>query len=298
MRKKASKLRIEEVVTAYLFLLPFLVLWIVWFLMPLIQSINMSLYDFSFIKPEAAMFVGIDNYQKLFRDPYFWKATGNTLFFVAVTVPATLALSLPVAAILNSKIRGRTFFRTAYYMPNVISSIAVATVFMYLFVKGSFCSKLLSVLGLPDVTWFTDVGLALPFVMIIYVWQVTGFYVVIYLAGLQTISTDVYEAAKIDGAGTGALFFRITVPLLRPTLVFGLTYSVINSFQVFDQIAAISQNRTLGSPAGATSTMVTFFYSNAFQYYDMGYGCAAAIVLFVLILVVSLIQKKLVSPKG
>lgn len=285
----------NEVVTAYLFLLPFLLIWALWFFLPLLQSFNMSFYDFSFVKPESTAFVGLKNYQKLLRDSYFWSAVRNTLLFVVITVPATAAISLPIASILNQKIVGRSFFRTTYYLPNVISSIAVTTVFMYLFVKGAPLSRFFAKLGLPDVTWFTDVKLALFFVMIIYVWQVVGFYIVIYLSGLQNISPDIYEAATMDGASASQTFFKVTIPMLKPTLVFGMTYSIINAFQVFDQIAAISQNRTLGSPAGATSTMVTFFYSNAFQYYDMGYGSAGAVVLFLLILIVSLIQKKIIG---
>lgn len=286
--------RRKEIATAYLFLLPFIITWVVWSVLPLIQSLNMSLYDFSFIHPDQTEFIGLANYKKLFANEDFWNAARHTVQFVIVTVPVTLAVSLPIAGLLNAKIRARTLFRTAYYMPNVISSIAVATVFMYLFVQGGICTRVLHFFGFPDVTWFTDVKLALPFVMLIYVWQVSGFYIVIYLSGLQTISPELTEAAKIDGADNIQIFFRITIPLLKPTLVFGMTYSVISAFQVFDQIVAVSQNK-LGSPAGATSTMVTYFYANAFQYYDMGYGCAAAIVLFILIMIVSVAQKKLMN---
>lgn len=286
--------RRKEIATAYLFLLPFIIIWVVWSVLPLIQSLNMSLYDFSFIHPDQTEFIGLANYKKLFANEDFWNAARHTVQFVIVTVPVTLAVSLPIAGLLNAKIRARTLFRTAYYMPNVISSIAVATVFMYLFVQGGICTRVLHFFGFPDVTWFTDVKLALPFVMLIYVWQVSGFYIVIYLSGLQTISPELTEAAKIDGADNIQIFFRITIPLLKPTLVFGMTYSVISAFQVFDQIVAVSQNK-LGSPAGATSTMVTYFYANAFQYYDMGYGCAAAIVLFILIMIVSVAQKKLMN---
>lgn len=295
MKKRFSANRVEEVATAYFFLFPFILLWILWFLMPLLQSVNMSFYDFSFIKPEETVFVGLNNYTKLLMDPYFWNATRNTLIFVFITVPAIAALALPIAYVLNKKICARTFFRTMYYLPYVISPIAVTTVFMYLFVRGSLLSKFFSLLGIPDVTWFTNVNLALPFVMMIFVWQEIGFYIVIYLSGLQTIPEQIYESATIDGANNMRIFFSIILPMIKPTLIFGITYSIINAFQVFDQIAAISQGRTLGSPAGATSTMVTFFYSNAFQYYDMGYGCAGAIVLFLLILVVSLIQKKIIG---
>ena len=295
MKKRRWTLsRRKEIATAYLFLLPFIITWVVWSVLPLIQSLNMSLYDFSFIHPEQTKFIGIGNYKKLFANGDFWIAVRHTIQFVVITVPVTLAVSLPIAGLLNSKIRARTLFRTAYYMPNVISSIAVATVFMYLFVQGGICTRVLHFFGFPDVTWFTDVKLALPFVMMIYIWQVSGFYIVIYLSGLQTISPDLTEAAKIDGADHIQIFFRITIPLLKPTLFFGMTYSIISAFQVFDQIVAVSQNK-LGSPAGATSTMVTYFYANAFQYYDMGYCCAAAIVLFILIMFVSVVQKKLMN---
>lgn len=219
MKKRRWTLsRRKEIATAYLFLLPFIITWVVWSVLPLIQSLNMSLYDFSFIHPEQTKFIGIGNYKKLFANGDFWIAVRHTIQFVVITVPVTLAVSLPIAGLLNSKIRARTLFRTAYYMPNVISSIAVATVFMYLFVQGGICTRVLHFFGFPDVTWFTDVKLALPFVMMIYIWQVSGFYIVIYLSGLQTISPDLTEAAKIDGADHIQIFFRITIPLLKPTL--------------------------------------------------------------------------------
>lgn len=292
---KISKDRMEEYITAYLFLLIFIITWILWFLIPLIQSVNISFYNFSFVNPKENAFVGMNNYVRLFSDKYFWLAVKHTMIFVIVTVPTVTIISLPIAVLLDKKIKARGIFRTIYYIPNVISTIAVTTLFMYLFVQNGMLSKFFSYLGLPDTTWFTDVKLALPFIMLIYIWQYIGFYIVIYLSGLQNISEQIYEAAKVDGANGIQTFFNITIPLLKPTLLFALTYSVISSFQVFDQIAAVSQNRVLGTPAGATSTMVTFFYSNAFQYYDMGYGSAAAVILFLLILIVSIIQKKAIG---
>jgi multiple sugar transport system permease protein len=292
---RISKNRMEEYMTAYLFLLMFFITWVLWFFIPLIQSVSMSFYNFSFINPKENAFIGMNNYIQLFSDEYFWIAVKNTMIFVLVTVPAVTIVSLPIAVLLNMKIKARGLFRTIYYVPNVISAIAVTTIFMYLFVKGSILSKLFELFGLPNTTWFADVKLALPFVMLIYVWQYVGFYIIIYLSGLQNISEQIYEAAKIDGANGRQTFFKITIPLIRPTLIFTMTYSVISSFQVFDQIAAISQNSALGTPAGATSTMVTFFYSNSFQYYKMGYGSAGAVVLFLLILIVSIIQKKIIG---
>ena len=285
--------RFEEISTAYLFLLPIAVMWIAWFFLPLIQSFSMSLYDYNMLRPQNAFFVGLANYKRLFMDDYFWVAVRHTILFVLITVPACVIISLPIACLLNLQIKARVFFRAAYYVPNVVSSIAVTTVFMYLFVLNGVLTNFFTLFGINNVTWFANIGLALPFVMIIYVWQWAGFYIIIYLSGLQTISAEIFESAKIDGANAIQVFFRIIVPMLKPTLTFGLTYSIIMSFQVFDQIAALSQTQPLGSPAGATSTMVTFFYSQSFRYFNMGYGCAAAIMLFLLIIIVSLIQRRL-----
>lgn len=290
-KRHITKNRLEEQLTAYLFVIPMVILWIQWFAVPFIQAFNMSFYDFSFANPEATKFVGLQNYLDILQDPYFWVAFRHTFIFVIVTVPMAVVISVPIAAILNSKIRCRGLFRTIMYMPNVVSSIAVTTVFMYLFVQNGFITKALTFFGVPNVTWYTDVKLALAFIMIIYLWQVSGFYIVIYLSGMQGISNEIYDASKVDGANAFQTLMKITVPLLRPTLFFGITYSIISAFQVFDQIAALCNNSVLGSPAGATSTLVTYFYSYSFHYYKMGYGCAAAIILFGFIMVVSVVQQ-------
>lgn len=297
-KKRLQKKTVFECLTAWIFILPFVVLWIIWFAIPFFQAFNMSLYEFSFINPSGTKFVGVQNYVEILKDSYFWIAFRHTVIFVVVTVPLTVVLSVPVAALLNAKLRLRTFFRTVLYMPNVVSSIAVATVFMYLFVQNGFLTKVLSWIGFPNVTWFTNVDLALPFIMIIYLWQVSGFYIIIYLAGMQGISTEIYDAARVDGANAVQTLWRITIPLLRPTLFFGITYSLINAFQVFDQIVAICNQGVLGSPAGATSTLVTYFYTHSFYYYDMGYGCAAAVILFVFILAATIVQQFLTNKKA
>lgn len=297
-KRKITKDKIEEQLTAYLFIIPLIVLWIIWFAVPFVQAFNMSFYEFSFANSESAVFVGLQNYITILRDPYFWIAFRHTILFVAVTVPLTVIISVPIAAVLNSKIRCRGLFRTIMYMPNVVSSVAVTTVFMYLFVQNGFITKILTVLGFPNVTWYTNVKLALAFVMIIYLWQVSGFYIIIYLSGMQGISNEIYDASKVDGANAFQTLLRITVPLLRPTLFFGITYSIINAFQVFDQIAALCNNSVLGSPAGATSTLVTYFYSYSFHYYEMGYGCAAAIILFAFIMFFTVIQQFFTNKKA
>lgn len=196
----------------------------------------------------------------------------------------------------NSKIKARGVFRTAFYTPYVLSAVAVATVFMYFFVKGGAVSSLLSSFGFPDVTWYANVNLAMPFIGILYIWQMVGFYMIYYLSGLQTIPSDIYEAAQIDGASNVQRFFGITIPNLKPTTFLVLTYGIIQAFQLFDQISVItSSNGGLGSPAGATSTLLTYFYIQSFKYYKMGYGSAIAMVLFIIILLISVVQRNLIN---
>ena len=292
--KKRYNDKISMRITAYLFLLPVIILWAVWFVLPFVQSFGLSFYDFNYAKPANNHFVGLDNYKALFQDAYFYKALKNTLMLIVVVVPIQTIFSLGIALCLNMKFKGRGICRTIFYMPNVISSIAVATVFMYLFVQDELLPTLFSnILGMDNLTWFADTRYALPFIMIMYIWQSMGFYMLIYLSGLQGISGDIYEAASIDGANKIQTVVGITIPLLKPVTFLVITYGMINAFQVFDQIAAISKNSPIGSPAGSTSTLSTYFYQQSFTFGEVGYGSAAAVVLFVMIFSVTLIQKKL-----
>ena len=168
---------------------------------------------------------------------------------------------------------------------------------MYFFVKGGLGTRLFMLFGAEDTTWFTNKNYALFFVAIISIWQQLGFYMILYIGGLQNISEEIYEAAKIDGASRLQSVLHITVPLVKPTTYIVITLGMINAFQIFDQIAAISKNGPLGSPAGSTSTVVTFLYQQSFSYMDMGYGSAAAMVLVVIIFVLSLVRN-FVSKDG
>ena len=209
---------------------------------------------------------------------------------VAVVVLLIAVLAFLIAVLLDGNLRGKTFFRTVYYMPNVISSVAVSIFFMYFFVKGGIGSRFFSLFGLKDTTWFTSTKYALLLVIIIYVWQQIGFYMILYISGLQNISAELYEVAKIDGANKAQCIWYITFPLVKPTTYLVITLGMINAFQIFDQIAAISKQSPLGSPAGSTSTVVTFLYQQSFSYMDMGYGSAAAMVLLAIIFVLSLVR--------
>ncbi len=296
--KPIKKRILGEWIIGWGFVLPFVALWIIWFAKPFFEAFQFSLYRFSFAYPDQTKYLGLQNYIDILHDHYFWIAFRHSFIFVLITVPALLVSSLPIAALLNGQFRGRGLFRTIFYTPYVVSSIAVTTVFMYFFIQGGLLSRLFHLFGLANVTWYTNINYALPFVIIIYIWQYTGFYVVIYLAGIQGISQELYEAAKVDGATSFQILMKITVPLLRPTIFFGTTLSLINAFQVFDQIAALCKNSVIGSPAGATSTLVTYFYSYSFNYYEMGYGSAAAVILFLFILCFTVINQIISNKMG
>lgn len=294
--KKRYNYKRESSLAAALFLAPAMIMLCIWFVYPLLQAFIISFQDFNFMYKDQAVFVGLKNYITLFQDPEFYQALVHSLLFVAFVVPIQTFLSLLLAVIINGKLKGRGFFRTAFYTPYVLSAVAVATVFMYFFVKGGALTSFFALLGFPDVTWYANIKLAMPFIGILYIWQMMGFYMIYYLSGLQSIPSDLYEAAQIDGAGKVQTFIRITIPCLKPTTFLVVTYGIIQAFQLFDQISVItSSNGGLGSPAGATSTLLTFFYVQSFKYYKMGYGSAIAIVLFVIILIISATQRKLIN---
>ncbi|MFC4596787.1 carbohydrate ABC transporter permease [Cohnella hongkongensis] len=279
--------------TAYLFLLPAMLLWAVWFLIPALQSFRLSFFEYNYVMKLNNHFVGLDNFVKLFKNDSFYNALSNTVTMVVVAVPLQTFFALLLAVCINVSFKGRSVYRTIFYMPHVISSIAVATVFMYLFVGGKPIPTLLSYFGIDNVSWFADTRYALPFIIMMYVWQQVGFYMIIYLSGLQTISGEVVEAAEMDGANGKQRLRYITLPMLKPVTFLALTHGAISAFQVFDQIAAVSGQGQLGSPAGSISTLVTFFYLNSFKFGEVGFGSATAVVLFAMILAITLLQKKM-----
>lgn len=284
----------EVGLAAAFFLAPSLIMLAIWFVWPMLQSFLISFQDYNYMFRDRAQFVALDNYITLFQDPEFYKALTHSLLFVVIVVPVQTSISLLLAVLVNSKLKGRGFFRTAYYTPYVLSAVAVATVFMYFFVQGGAMSSFFALFGIENVTWYANVKLAMPFIGILYIWQTVGFYMIYYLSGLQTIPNELYEAAQIDGANKVQTFFRITVPNLKSTTFLVMTYSTIQAFQLFDQISVITaSNGGLGSPAGATSTLLTYFYTQSFKFYKMGYGSAVAVVLFCIILAVSIIQRKI-----
>ena len=277
----------DEVTTGIVFVLPSLLLWLYWFLLPAVRSMRLSFYTYSYINPDQAEFVGFSNFARLFADETFLDALKHSVTLVFVVVLLITVLSFAIALMLQGAVRAKAFFRTVYYMPYIISSIAISIFFMYFFVKNGPMAKFMTIFGMKNTTWFTSTQYALPLIMIIYIWQQIGFYMILFIGGLQNIPQELYEAARIDGANQAQCIRRVTVPMMRPTTFMVVMLGLINAFQIFDQVAAISKQNPLGSPGGATSTVVTFLYQQSFKYMNMGYGSAAAMVLFLIIFLLS-----------
>jgi multiple sugar transport system permease protein len=268
-----------------------LLLW--WFVTPIVQSFVLSFQEVNKFRFSERTFVGLTNYAELFADDAFRSSLGITALFVLVVVPAQTVIAVLVAALVQSVSSARTFFRTAVFVPYMTSTVAITTIFMQLFVAGGPLTSALGALGLPDVTWYATPSTALWFLMIVYVYMFVGLYVVIYIGGMESIPQSLYEAATMDGAGATRRFWHITLPGLRPFTVFVLLAGFIQAVQVFDQAYVITGGTTLGSPAGATSTIVIFIYQQAFRLNAIGFGSAATVVLLVGIIAAGLLSRRL-----
>ncbi|REE81500.1 carbohydrate ABC transporter membrane protein 1 (CUT1 family) [Paenibacillus taihuensis] len=275
----------SNTIWGYFFIAPQLIGLLTFSLIPLISAFVLSTLDWDGFK--AATFVGFDNFNYAFHNPDFQKAMKNTLLFSVLTVPAGIFLSLLTAVALNN-VRMRVLYRLFFFMPVVTSSVAVAIVWMWL-LNGDFGLinvMLKTVFGVKGPQWLTDLHLVLPSLALVSIWKGIGFNMVLFLAGLQGISKDYYEASMIDGATRIQQFWRITVPLLSPTTLFVTIIAVIDSFKVFDTAFVM----TSGGPAKASYTMVYHLYELAFKNFQFGKSASAAVILFIIILVLTVLQ--------
>jgi len=281
--------RQREAAEGYLFLLPNIVVVVVFLLFPVVVAVVLSLTDWNLLR--GGDFVGLDNYQTLlFGDDLFLKVLRNTVFYVVGTVPAIIVISLLLALALNQKINGVVFFRSLYFLPVVSSTVAVALVWQWLY-NPTFgpINAALSAVGIPGPPWLGSTRWALPAVIIMTVWKDVGYYMVLFLAGLQGIPDHLYEAADIEGAGGWTKFRHVTLPMLSPTTFFVMVIAAIGAFQVFTQALIMAD----GGPDNATNTIVLYIYQNGFQFYKMGYAAAIGWVLFALIFLITLLQNKM-----
>lgn len=283
----------REKLDGILFTAPFAILIIAFFAGPLIVSFLLSFKEYSLLDSTSmlgAKWVGFNNYIEAFKDPVFKKALLNTTIYSLGVVPMQLVISLLLAIIVDSKIKGKTFFRTAYYIPTVTSTVAVSVMFLFLFKTDGILNKFLGLFGIPAQSFFNNPKLALPSIMSMAIWSSVGLYMVIFLAGLQDIPASLYEAAEIDGASKPQRFWYVTIPMLKPTIFFNLIVSMIGTFQTFDQSYVISGGN--GGPVDSTMTVVLYLYRQGFREFKMGYASAIAFILFIIIFVLTLINKK------
>lgn len=272
----------------WLMVTPALAHTIVWIAIPVVATFVLSFTNYEvFSAPE---FIGLDNYVELWKDDVFRKATWNTVIYTFFTVPFSMAVAVVVAVLLNQKIRGRTAFRAAFFLPQVTATVAIAMVWLWMYnPQYGLLNALMSFLGLPTQAWLANPDWALWAVILVGIWQGIGMKMLIYLAALQNIDHHLYEAASMDGASSVRQFFSITLPMLKPATFFVFVVSIIGAFQVFDQVYVLTD----GGPANATTMMTYEVYRAAFQDFRMGLACAQSVVLFAFLLVLTMINRRL-----
>jgi multiple sugar transport system permease protein len=284
----ATRSRRRRILVAYTFMLPSLAVMGVFMFYPLIRAAILSFTNYSVFG--VAKYVGLANYTTLLQSHQFWGDLGNTVYYAAVTTPVSLALALALALLLNRRgLPGRGVLRAAIFLPAVVSLAVAAIPFRLMFTPSiGLITYWLGSIGVHSTDWLDSTTLAMPAVIIVGIWKDVGFYMVIYIAGLQTIPPEFYEAARIDGASAWQRFRNITWPLLSNTTMFVTIIALIASFQAFDQIFVMTQ----GGPAFSTETLVMLIYRQGFQNFQMGYASAIGYVLVLIILIFSLFQMR------
>lgn len=290
LREKVGKTFInEQTVTGYLFVLPVTIAFLLFTFYPLLYSFRLSLTDWNGINPTYNN-VGISNYLSLIEDVEFHDSFLITVYYTVGHVPLTMAAGLIMALILNEPIRGRSFFRTLFYTPNITPFVAVSIIWLYILNPDwGLLNQFLNLFGIPGPNWLGSRAWVMPAIIIFSVWRGMGYHMIIFLAGLQSIPEELYEAAKIDGANRWQLFRSITWPLLTPTTQYLFLFSMIGSFKVFTSVYVMTE----GGPAEASSVLVYRIYQFAFRFFEMGYASAMSYVLFAVVLLLTLIQFRL-----
>jgi multiple sugar transport system permease protein len=285
-------LRKREALDGYLFASPWILGFLIFTLGPVVFSFFLSLTKWDAQTPLSEIdFVGFVNYKVIFKnDPLFWKSLGNTAYFVFLAVPLSVTIALLLAVLLNQRVKGVTFFRTVFYLPSVVSGVATAVLWIWIF-NPTFgvLNTLLGWLGIQGPNWLLSEAWSKPALIIMQLWALGGA-MLVYLAGLQGIPIQLYEAADLDGASTTQKFWHVTIPVLTPTIFFNLVMSIIGSFQVFTSAYVVSDG--MGSPNNSTLMYVLYLFRKAFIEFRMGYASALAWILFVIILIFTLMVFK------
>jgi len=286
-------LRIREAIAAYLFLTPFLIFFSIFVVRAVVVAVRMSFYNWLILLPTSD-FIGIDNYVELFKDSVWWISLRNTIYFTVMTVIGTTIVALGAAVAVTQPIRGQTFFRVLLYMPSLFSVGAVGLIWVWLLnTQFGVVNYGLSFFHIHPVNWLGNANLVLPALSLTTIWWGFGFPMLIFIAGLQGIPEQLYEAAKIDGASGWQVFFHITLPLLRPTILFVTVTGVIAHFQVYGQPFIM----TTGGPGRASYSVIFYLYQIAWTAFRMGYGAAVAVAIAVIMATLTTIQFLFISRR-
>ncbi len=281
----------QQKIAPYLFIAPFYLLFVVFMGYPLISSLVMSLYEMRGF--QSRIFVGLGNFTDLFGDPIFWKSLRNTAYFAIGTLTLQLPIALLLAILLNSKfVKGKNVLRLAFFAPVLVAGVFVAIIFNLVYDQRAGLVNQEFVIFGKEIGWLNEEKYVMPAVILTGVWQWAGFNMIYFLAGLQGIRQELYEAAAVDGANWWQAFIHVTLPSLRPVIAFVFVVSMIGSLQLFDLPYILTNG---GEPADAGSTIVMYLYKNGFQFMRLGYAATIGWVLFFIIAIVSIIQLKLLG---
>lgn len=279
----------QEAAAAFAFIAPAVALLGVFIFYPMLRALVISFQQYNMIAAYAS-FAGLDNYAQLFRDRAFVTALGHSFYFCAVVLPVQTAIGLGLALLVKSRFPGRTLFRTVYFMPVVVAFAIASTIFRLIYNKDyGMLNVLIKAAGGTPLDFLSNPDISMIGIIILCIWKAMGFVMIIFLAGLNNIADDLYEAAEVDGAGRVRSFLSITLPLLKRTMAFVVVITTMECMKIFVPIYIVGN----GGPAGSTSTLVHFIYETAFKQMNLGYASAAAFVFFVIVLAISLVQLRL-----
>lgn len=305
-KKKEAKFKkflseISRHKASYLFIAPALILFTIFVVIPLFASLFFSFTEYNVLQPPK--WVGLENYRQIiFHDPRFWKAMINTVVYVVGVVPIGICLALVLAVAIDQKIKLKNFYKTMFFIPVVTSTVAISVIWKWLYAgeKYGLINYFLIQIGLKPVDWLMSTKWTLPSIMVVSVWQGLGYNLILFFTGLQAIPSVMYEAADIDGANTWDKFWNVSLPLLKPTMIFVIIMAVISSLQVFEQIYIMTgtEGTGLGGVLDCALTNVAYLYDMAFQKFKMGYASALAYILFAIIFIITMLNLKILKPKA
>ena len=296
-KKKLSGRKRDERVAAYIFVAPAVILLIAFLVVPMIYTVYFSGFKYQIMRPDAMKFIGLENYQKLFSDKNFWLALKNTVYFTVIVVPCQCVLALALALLVSKKFRGVAVFRTMYFAPQLTSMVVISVLWSVLYNANpntGLINSILVSLGMSPIKFLSDASTAMNSIIFMSAWQGAGYQMMIFLAGLQGIPRDQYEAASVDGATKFKQFLYITIPGLKGTIKYVIMITMIQAMKLFTQPYIMTQ----GGPKNSTKTLVYYIYTQGFQKGNFGYACSIAAVFFVIVVCMSMAMKKVTAKGG